>query len=128
MWINGALPKQSGYTCIWTETYTLKDILGNLRPLHTSACSHRARTHARAHTSLHSDPQALFRPHPAVQIPELVLTTAHICADMFKHILLPAACGARPGRQPLPGAGGEPLDADSATAWAREGGQSHPAT
>lgn len=57
-----------------------------------------------------------------------MLTAAHICADMFKHILLPAACGARPGGQPLPGAGGRPLDADSATAWEGKGRQSHPST
>lgn len=84
-----------------------------------------AHTHTRLCTLTH---RHFLDPHPAVQIPELVLTAPHICADMFKHILLPAACGARPGGQPLPGAGGEPLDADRATAWEGEGGQSHPST
>lgn len=110
--------------------HTERQLCANRLP----AATHTLRPlHAGTHTHTYLCPlvhKHFPYPHPAVQIPELVLTAAHICADMLKHILLPAPCCARPEGQPLPGAKGwvTRLDADRATAWEGECGQSHPGT
>lgn len=39
MWINGAFPKHIWVHMYMDRTYTLKEILGTLTPVHTSACT-----------------------------------------------------------------------------------------
>lgn len=100
---------------------------------HLGANRLTAATHTlrQAHTHTHLCPlvhKHFPYPHPAVQIPELVLTAAHICADMLKHILpLHHTVPDLEGSPSLEQRGGS-LDADSATAWEGEGGQSHSGT